>query len=247
MVGAVALIMLAAMIWFLKGFLRRQPGGEPPTKFADWSPLHLAHVELDGRWFSAMGYFTRRAHGVLRSRRKPGNAGRNAAVGTIAVRFDAVLFWIRKETITLRTSESTVDLVARNFWDGPWLMVPLATRYEVWVGGELIGALELSREAVVARDPAGEVARWHTGRPLGSVLEGDTPKYGELSGRVSGSLRVPLRRVTDQRYLDFGGIPFYATCEGDERWLLAFLALAAQTSLLIQSRSPMNPRPLNPR
>lgn len=235
------------MIWFLKGFFRRQPAEDLPIRFADWSPLHITHVELDGRWFSAMGYFTRRVHSVLRSRRKLGKAGQNAAVGTISVRFDAILFWVRRETITLRTSESTVELVARSFWDGPWLMVPLAARYEVLVGGEPIGTLDLDREVVVARDPAGEVARWHTGQPLGSVLEGNTPKHGALSGKVSGSLGVPLRRVTDQRYLDFGGIPFYAAAEGDERWLLAFLALAAQTSLLIQSRSPMNPRPLNPR
>jgi hypothetical protein len=64
--------------------------------------------------------------------------------------------------------------------------------------------------------------------------EGRAPIQGALIGKVGGSLRVPARRLGEPR--DFIDQPFFSSPEGDERWLLAFLALAAAKSLLIVAR-----------
>ena len=65
-----------------------------------------------------------------------------------------------------------------------------------------------------------------------------------------GQLRVPRRRLLEYKWFDFEAVPFFLDLERNddeatETLLLAFVTLAAMASLLLLTRSPDGPRPIN--
>lgn len=206
----------------------------------------LQNLGLDGRWSSSANWFRRNAETAIVAATR----GRRTKVGAIKVRLDAMLFWVVRAEIELSLPGRRVVLTGDGLWDWPWTLAPAFTTLEVVVDGKQLGRLEITDAAVIARDLAGvEIGRWHTGRPIGSALIGDEPHYAalRLPGHATAKLRLPLRRTESRRLYDFEGKAFLIDIEANAKaapWLLAFLALAAQASLHLLSRSPDRARPV---
>jgi hypothetical protein len=219
------MVVLAA--WYLTNFFRRDEdpprSREPSGNIQDY----LTTALLDPRWRAHKTSMRRSVETVLRAGAKD-----ERVVATLWVRHSTVLLSTR-ETIILDTADAIIELEAAPGIVWPWQLDPPRT-WEVTFDGERLGTLVTGPTDVVARDAAGDVGRWQTGEIPFMPYEGKAPIQGALIGKVGGSLRVPARRLGEPR--DFIDQPFFSSPEGDERWLLAFLALAAAKSLLIVAR-----------
>lgn len=221
--------MVAVGAWYLTNFFRKdedEPGSrEPSGKIGDY----LTTAVLDPRWRAHKTSMRRSVETVLRASTED-----DRVVATLWVRFRTTLGG-RLETVVLDTADYTIELEARTGIVWPWQLNPTSKTYQVAFDGGPLGTIEAGSEQTIARDAAGDVARWLTGtHPPMAPYEGKAPYFGQVLGKVSGSLRVPLRRMSGAG--DFTDVPFYAEAAGDERWLLAFFALAAARSLLIVAR-----------
>lgn len=227
LVGVVAIFMVAVAVWYLSNFFRRdevpQRSREPSGNIYDY----LTTAVLDPRWQAHKTSTRQSVETVLRA--APGD---DRVVATLWVRHSTALLSTR-ETIILDTADATIELEAAPGIVWPWQLDPLKT-YDVTFDGEPLGTLVTGKTDVVARDPAGDVGRWQTGEIPFMPHEGVSPIQGALIGKVGGLLRVPARRLREPR--DFVDQPFFSDPGGDQRWLLAFLALAAARSLLIVAR-----------
>lgn len=249
----IALVMVGiALNYFIPWLKRRREPG--PTKLSAWSQSHLDDLRPDGRWTSSMSWFNRSVAGALAAPRG-GKKGGPVAVAEVRARIRAALVWVLHSEIALRVAGREIRLTAGGFFDWPFVVVPRIGRFAVFDGARPMGSMVASATDIVAYDTHGvEVGRWQTDAPLGAMLPGaDEPVYGRLvlGGRALGQLRVPRWRTQSRSLLDFPGVPFLVGHSGNdddaEPWLLAFLALSAQASLYLQSRSPHRPRALNER
>ena len=251
MVGALALIMVGVAVWYLINFFRNDP--EENAAPAKWRSKALGELMLDGRRTSSTGPFSRKASTRLRVDRIKGRPGNEALVGRLDIQLKTILTWVYASETTLTTTARRIALRGGGFMDWPWTFVPATPRYTIEVDGERFGRFEIGETEVIARDAAGtEVGRWQTGVRLGAVLRENEPVYGmlKLPGCAAAKLRVPRRRLLEYKWFDFEAVPFFLDLERNddeatETWLLAFVTLAAMASLLLLTRSPDGPRPIN--
>jgi hypothetical protein len=230
--------MVAVAVWYLTNFFRRDD--DPPRSPEPTGNIHdyLTTALLDPRWRAHRNSMRRSVETVLRAGAKD-----KRIVATLWVRFQTTLGGL-SESVVLDTADYTIELEAKLGFLWPWQLNPASKTYSVTFDGEALGTVEVGREQAIARDASGDVARWLTGtHPPMQPYEGTTPYYGQLVGKVSGSLRVPLRRL--HAPTDFNDAPFFAEADGDARWLPVFLAIAAANSLAMQARATDGPRPIN--
>lgn len=210
--------------WYLINFFRRAEKvvrrREPSGTLRDY----LVSALLDTNWWVYRSLFRRSAETVLRA-----GAHDDRVVATLWVRVRSTLSGVT-ESVVLDSADYTIELEARR----GHIANPTSKTYAVTFDGEAIGSIVVGPGGAVARNAAGDVARWliEDYVPMQS-FDGKTPQYGQLVGRVSGVLRVPLRRSGEPR--DFNDHPFFADAEGDDKWLAVFLALAAAQSLTLQA------------
>lgn len=216
--------MVVVAVWYLTNFFRRDSDAPTTREPSGIIGDYLNTALLDPRWQKRSDAMRRSVGTVLR-----GSAKDDRVVATLLVKHNTVLLSTR-ETIILDTADATIELDAATGIVWPWQVDPPKT-YEVTFDGEKLGTLVTGPTDVVARDATGDVGRWQTGERSFMPHEGKSPIQGALLGRISGTLRVPARRLGQPR--DFIDQPFFTGAEGDERWLLAFMALAAAQSLLI--------------
>lgn len=220
--------MVALAVWYLSNFFRRDGTAtqrEPSGKLQDY----LTTALLDTDWVLHRNALRRSIETVLR-----GGPGDDRVVATLWVRFRTTLAGV-VESVVLDTADYTIELETRRGFVWPWQLNRTSKTYRVDFDGDALGSIEVGPVHAIARDGAGDVARWLTGEHSSmQPYEGRAPHYGQLIGRASGKLRVPLRRLDAAR--DFNDRPFFTEVHGDEKWLTVFLALAAAQSLTLQAR-----------
>ncbi len=244
------LLIVGTAVWIVAVTLRQSSPASMPT-LAPWRAGFLGRLQMDGRWTTSAGPFSRRMECLLYA--PSGRAGETRSMPK-AARFShtvrAIGPWVLEASTRLETSGHEVDLAATNYLEllPQWGLRP--RRWTVSIDGVAMGSLTRADGAIVARNTAGDVVgRWIAPsapgalrHPAPSEIEARQPWFTALD--ILGTrvqLRLPFFDGRQHPY-DFASLPFIRGDAGEgaaaEDWTLAFIALASQAALALRIVTP---------